>query len=44
MKAQQCIIIGQEYSDKQELVVKDMATGDQTQVGAEQFLSALRSD
>jgi histidyl-tRNA synthetase len=39
--ASKCVIIGQEYVDKNELVVKDMATGEQSQVGAEPFLSAL---
>jgi len=43
-KAQRCIIIGQEYSDKRELVIKDMATGDQTSTGAEAFLASLSSD
>ena len=39
--ARQVVIIGQEYFDKDELVVKDMATGQQTQVSVEQFLSDL---
>jgi len=43
-KAQRCVIIGQEYSDKQELVIKDMATGEQTLVAAKPFLASLRSD
>ncbi len=41
--ARTCIIIGQEYVDKKELVVKDMATGQQTQVGVDRFLSELAS-
>ena len=43
-KARQCVIIGQEYTDRQELVVKDMASGEQTLVGLERFLSDLESD
>ncbi len=41
--ARHCVIIGQEYIDKNELVVKDMATGQQTPVGVEEFLSDLGS-
>jgi histidyl-tRNA synthetase len=37
-KAAQCIIIGQEYADKKELAVKDMATGGQTQMPLDRFL------
>ncbi len=37
--ASRCVIIGQEYMDRQELVVKDMTTGEQTQVALEAFLS-----
>jgi len=43
-KAGKCVIIGQEYVDKQELVIKDMATGEQVLVGVDQFLSALEPD
>jgi len=39
--AYKCVIIGQEYAEKKELVVKDMATGQQTQVGAEAFFPSL---
>lgn len=42
-KARKCIIIGAEYDEKRELVVKDMASGEQTRVGLNQFLSALDS-
>ncbi len=37
--ASQCVIIGQEYVDRQELVIKDMTTGEQKQVALEAFLS-----
>ena len=36
-----CIIIGQEYAEKKQLVVKDMATGAQELVDAEAFLGEL---
>ncbi len=36
--AGRCIIIGQEYLDRQELVVKDMASGEQNQVHVNQLL------
>ncbi len=39
--AGRCIIIGQEYLDRQELVVKDMASGEQTQIHVDRFLSEL---
>ncbi len=39
--AKKCIIFGQEYIDKRQLVVKDMATGEQQLVNAEQFLAGL---
>ncbi|MDI6450850.1 histidine--tRNA ligase [Anaerobaca lacustris] len=39
--AGRCIIIGQEYLDKQELIVKDMASGEQTQIHVDRFLSEL---
>ena len=43
-KARRCVIIGQEYEDKQELVIKDMGTGEQTLVSLKQFLSELTPD
>ena len=43
-KAGKCVIIGQEYADKRELVIKDMACGEQTLVGEDRFLSELDSD
>jgi histidyl-tRNA synthetase len=43
-KARTCIIIGAEYDEKRELIVKDMASGEQTLVGLDQFLSELDSD
>jgi histidyl-tRNA synthetase len=43
-KAGRCVIIGQEYADKQELVIKDMTSGEQTLVDLEQFLSELEPD
>jgi len=39
--ARRCIIIGQEYVDKQELIVKDMASGEQSQVHVDRFLAQL---
>ncbi len=39
--AGKCIIIGQEYIDRKELAVKDMVSGEQTQVGEDQFFSQL---
>ncbi len=39
--ASRCIIIGQEYLDRQELVVKDMTSGEQTQIHVDRFLSEL---
>lgn len=39
--AGRCIIIGQEYLDRQELVVKDMASGEQIQIHLDRFLSEL---
>jgi histidyl-tRNA synthetase len=38
--AETVIVIGQEYSDKQQLVVKNMATGEQELVDANTFLEA----
>jgi histidyl-tRNA synthetase len=32
-----CVIVGQEYADKRELIVKDMTTGRQTSVPADRF-------
>ncbi|UCD51887.1 MAG: histidine--tRNA ligase [Phycisphaerales bacterium] len=43
-KAGKCVIIGQEYVDKQELVIKDMATGEQVLVDLGRFLSELEPD
>ncbi|MBN1360510.1 MAG: histidine--tRNA ligase [Sedimentisphaerales bacterium] len=41
--ASKCVIIGQEYADKRELVIKDMTKDQpsQAQVGVDQFLSDL---
>jgi histidyl-tRNA synthetase len=36
-----CVIIGQEYGQQRQLAIKDMATGEQTVVDAEQFLASL---
>ena len=36
--AARCVIIGQEYLDRQELVIKDMLSGEQTQVHVNQLL------
>jgi histidyl-tRNA synthetase len=41
--ARKCIIIGQEYIDRRQLVVKNMATGEQELADADQFLSQLGS-
>jgi histidyl-tRNA synthetase len=38
-QAAKCVIIGQEYADKKELAVKDMATGRQSQVSLDRFLA-----
>jgi len=43
-KAGACVIIGQEYVDKRELVIKDMTSGQQSLVGLDQFLSELEPD
>jgi histidyl-tRNA synthetase len=40
-KAHTCIIIGQEYDEKKQLVVKDMASGEQTLVEFNRFLASL---
>ena len=40
-KAQKCVIIGQELLDNNELVVKNMATGEQIPVNADTFLSKI---
>lgn len=40
--AQKCIIIGEEFKDKQ-LVIKDMATGEQELVDIDEFLSRLKA-
>jgi histidyl-tRNA synthetase len=39
--AKKCVILGQEYRDSRQVVVKDMATGEQEPVDVEQFLSRL---
>ncbi len=39
--ARMCVIFGREYLDDGLLVVKNMATGDQTQVSVDRFLSEL---
>jgi len=39
--AARCIIIGQEYADKKQLVVKDMTAGQQELVDADAFLAGL---
>lgn len=41
--AEKCVIIGEEYRDNK-LVVKDMETGQQQLVDADEFLSTLPSD
>ena len=41
VNAKTCIIIGQEFTDSGELVVKDMATGEQKNVKAADFISQL---
>lgn len=41
--ARKCVIIGQEYKDHREVVVKDMAGGAQETVNLEQFLARLNS-
>ncbi len=38
-QAARCIIIGQEYADREELAVKDMATGEQKQVPVDRLLA-----
>ncbi|MBM4024674.1 MAG: histidine--tRNA ligase [Planctomycetes bacterium] len=42
-KAAMCVIIGQEYRDKRQVVLKNMATGTQELADLEQFLSRLSS-
>ncbi|HCO93535.1 MAG TPA: histidine--tRNA ligase [Phycisphaerales bacterium] len=39
--AKKCLIVGQEYVDKKQLVVKDMATGEQELINVDEFLSQL---
>ena len=41
--AKTCVIVGQEYRDKRQVVLKDMAASEQTLVDVEQFLSRLGS-
>lgn len=43
-KARRCVIIGQEYEEKKELVLKDMTSGEQTLTALESFLSALEPE
>ena len=38
MNAAQCIIVGRELTDSQQLVIKDMKTGKQQLVAVETFL------
>ncbi len=40
-KAEKCLIVGQEYRDRQQVAVKDLATGQQQTVNAEEFLRSL---
>ena len=42
-KAKKCIIIGQEYADKGELVIKDMASGEQKLIKRDEFLAQVES-
>jgi len=42
-KALNCIIIGQELSEKNELVIKDMATGQQQNINVDEFFRQIRS-
>ena len=42
--AARCIIIGQEYLDHGQLIVKDMSSGEQTAVVVEEFLAGLERD
>jgi len=41
--ARTCVILGQEYRESRQVVVKDMATGGQEAIGLEPFLSRLSS-
>ncbi|MBN1457215.1 MAG: ATP phosphoribosyltransferase regulatory subunit, partial [Sedimentisphaerales bacterium] len=41
VNAKKCIIIGREFIDKNELVIKDMASGEQKLVDVDTFLSNL---
>jgi histidyl-tRNA synthetase len=41
--AKVCVIVGQEYRDKRQVVLKNMATGEQELADVEQFLSRLGS-
>ena len=43
LKAKKCIIIGQEYVDNNQLVVKDMITSEQKQIDYDKFLADLES-
>ena len=43
-RAKECIIIGQEFIEKNQLVLKDMATGEQREVDYDQFLAQLESE
>lgn len=41
--ARKCVILGQEYTENKQLAIKDMATGQQELIDAEQFLASLSS-
>lgn len=41
--ARKCLILGQEYAEKKQFVIKDMTSGEQTLVDAGQFLAGLGS-
>ena len=42
--AKKCVIVGEEYVERNEIVLKDMATGEQECVDANEFLSGLKSE
>jgi len=39
--ARKCLILGQEYVERKQLAIKDMASGEQVLIDAEQFLASL---
>jgi histidyl-tRNA synthetase len=41
--AQKCVIIGQELSESNELIIKDMATGEQESIDVDKFFAELKS-